>query len=255
MKKISLIFNFLSIIFLGYFAYKITKANEDKYMPTIIKGKLLRNFDLRNSIKELDETNIEKNFPYVEYVSSQDFLNYTYFKQDLDVIKSKTKNDSKAQEILYKALTDTLDKIKHEQFTANLDSMIYLFQWADKYRVYSDIDTTNAILYSAIHEFWITKISDKLAQLSKDNSTILTNFKFKFLVAKCDEIKYNTPLKISSTNKIVNYFIQNKWINLFHYTWNKASYMQIFLFLIFLTINTISYISLINNIFNKKINK
>jgi hypothetical protein len=92
-----------------------------------------------------------------------------------------------------KALTDTLDKIKHEQFTANLDSMIYLFQWADKYRVYSDIDTTNTILYSAIHEFWITKISDKLAQLSKDNSTILTNFKFKFLVAKCDEIKYNTP--------------------------------------------------------------
>lgn len=208
MKKISLIFNILTIIILGYFAYNITKANDDNYMPSISKEKLPRNFDLRNNIKDLDETNIENNFPYVEYVSSQDFLNYTYFKQDLDEIKSKTKNDSKAQEILYKALTDTLDKFKHEQYTANLDSMIYLFQWADKYRVYSDIDTTNAILYSAIHEFWITKISDKLAQLSKDNSTILTNFKFKFLVAKCDEIKYNTPLKISSTTKVVNYFIQ-----------------------------------------------
>lgn len=254
MKKISLIFNILTIIILGYFAYNITKANDDNYMPSISKEKLPRNFDLRNNIKDLDETNIENNFPYVEYVSSQDFLNYTYFKQDLDEIKSKTKNDSKAQEILYKALTDTLDKIKHEQFTANLDSMIYLFQWADKYRVYSDIDTTNAILYSAIHEFWITKISDKLAQLSKDNSTILTNFKFKFLVAKCDEIKYNTPLKISSTTKVVNYFIQKKWAHLFQASWNQASKLQISILFLFLTITIFSYITLIKYFLKSKNN-
>ena len=254
MKKISLIFNILTIIILGYFAYNITKANDDNYMPSISKEKLPRNFDLRNNIKDLDETNIENNFPYVEYVSSQDFLNYTYFKQDLDEIKSKTKNDSKAQEILYKALTDTLDKIKHEQYTANLDSMIYLFQWADKYRVYSDIDTTNAILYSAIHEFWITKISDKLAQLSKDNSTILTNFKFKFLVAKCDEIKYNTPLKISSTTKVVNYFIQKKWAHLFQASWNQASKLQISILFLFLTITIFSYITLIKYFLKSKNN-
>jgi hypothetical protein len=254
MKKISLIFNILTIIILGYFAYNITKANDDNYMPSISKEKLPRNFDLRNNIKDLDETNIENNFPYVEYVSSQDFLNYTYFKQDLDEIKSKTKNDSKAQEILYKALTDTLDKFKHEQFTANLDSMIYLFQWADKYRVYSDIDTTNAILYSAIHEFWITKISDKLAQLSKDNSTILTNFKFKFLVAKCDEIKYNTPLKISSTTKVVNYFIQKKWAHLFQASWNQASKLQISILFLFLTITIFSYIILIKYFLKSKNN-
>ena len=254
MKKISLIFNILTIIILGYFAYNITKANDDNYMPSISKEKLPRNFDLRNNIKDLDETNIENNFPYVEYVSSQDFLNYNYFKQDLDVIKSKTKNDSKAQEILYKALTDTLDKFKHEQYTANLDSMIYLFQWADKYRVYSDIDTTNAILYSAIHEFWITKISDKLAQLSKDNSTILTNFKFKFLVAKCDEIKYNTPLKISSTTKVVNYFIQKKWAHLFQASWNQASKLQISILFLFLTITIFSYITLIKYFLKSKNN-
>ena len=254
MKKISLIFNILTIIILGYFAYNITKANDDNYMPSISKEKLPRNFDLRNNIKDLDETNIENNFPYVEYVSSQDFLNYTYFKQDLDVIKSKTKNDSKAQEILYKALTDTLDKFKHEQYTANLDSMIYLFQWADKYRVYSDIDTTNAILYSAIHEFWVTKISDKLAQLSKDNSTILTNFKFKFLVAKCDEIKYNTPLKISSTTKVVNYFIQKKWAHLFQASWNQASKLQISILFLFLTITIFSYITLIKYFLKSKNN-
>lgn len=254
MKKISLIFNILTIIILGYFAYNITKANDDNYMPSISKEKLPRNFDLRNNIKDLDETNIENNFPYVEYVSSQDFLNYTYFKQDLDEIKSKTKNDSKAQEILYKALTDTLDKFKHEQYTANLDSMIYLFQWADKYRVYSDIDTTNAILYSAIHEFWITKISDKLAQLSKDNSTILTNFKFKFLVAKCDEIKYNTPLKISSTTKVVNYFIQKKWAHLFQASWNQASKLQISILFLFLTITIFSYITLIKYFLKSKNN-
>ena len=254
MKKISLIFNILTIIILGYFAYNITKANDDNYMPSISKEKLPRNFDLRNNIKDLDETNIENNFPYVEYVSSQDFLNYTYFKQDLDEIKSKTKNDSKAQEILYKALTDTLDKFKHEQYTANLDSMIYLFQWADKYRVYSDIDTTNAILYSAIHEFWIKKISDKLAQLSKDNSTILTNFKFKFLVAKCDEIKYNTPLKISSTTKVVNYFIQKKWAHLFQASWNQASKLQISILFLFLTITIFSYITLIKYFLKSKNN-
>ena len=254
MKKISLIFNILTIIILGYFAYNITKANDDNYMPSISKEKLPRNFDLRNNINDLDETNIENNFPYVEYVSSQDFLNYTYYKQDLDEIKSKTKNDSKAQEILYKALTDTLDKFKHEQYTANLDSMIYLFQWADKYRVYSDIDTTNAILYSAIHEFWITKISDKLAQLSKDNSTILTNFKFKFLVAKCDEIKYNTPLKISSTTKVVNYFIQKKWAHLFQASWNQASKLQISILFLFLTITIFSYITLIKYFLKSKNN-
>ena len=254
MKKISLIFNILTIIILGYFAYNITKANDDNYMPSISKEKLPRNFDLRNNIKYLYEKNIENNFPYVEYVSSKDFLNYTYFKQDLDEIKSKTKNDSKAQEILYKALTDTLDKFKHEQYTANLDSMIYLFQWADKYRVYSDIDTTNAILYSAIHEFWITKISDKLAQLSKDNSTILTNFKFKFLVAKCDEIKYNTPLKISSTTKVVNYFIQKKWAHLFQASWNQASKLQISILFLFLTITIFSYIILIKYFLKSKNN-
>ena len=253
-KKISLTLSFLTIIILGYFAYKIAKANDDNYMPSISKEKLPRDFDLRNNIKDLDETNIENNFPYVEYVSSQDFLNYTYFKQDLDEIKSKTKNDSKAQEILYKALTDTLDKFKHEQYTANLDSMIYLFQWADKYRVYSDIDTTNAILYSAIHEFWITKISDKLAQLSKDNSTILTNFKFKFLVAKCDEIKYNTPLKISSTTKVVNYFIQKKWAHLFQASWNQASKLQISILFLFLTITIFSYITLIKYFLKSKNN-
>ena len=37
MKKISLIFNILTIIILGYFAYNITKANDDNYMPSISK--------------------------------------------------------------------------------------------------------------------------------------------------------------------------------------------------------------------------
>ena len=181
-------------------------------------------------------------------------IEYLMGSNNSNLPEIKNKNDSKAQEILYKALTDTLDKFKHEQYTANLDSMIYLFQWADKYRVYSDIDTTNAILYSAIHEFWVTKISDKLAQLSKDNSTILTNFKFKFLVAKCDEIKYNTPLKISSTTKVVNYFIQKKWAHLFQASWNQASKLQISILFLFLTITIFSYITLIKYFLKSKNN-
>ena len=251
-KKISLTLSFLTIIILGYFAYKIAKANDDNYMPSISKEKLPRDFDLRNNIKDLDETNIENNFPYVEYVSSHDFLNYTNFKQDLDVIKSKTKSDIKAKLILYNAMTERLDKITHEQFTTNLDSMISLFQRVDKYRVYSEIDSSNARLYNGIHSFWVSKISKKLEHMSNDNKDLLTNFKFNFLVAKCAEVKHVSDLKTSSTKKVLTNLIETNWDHLYKSSKNQASIFQKIILFIIITLTIISYITLIKSILNKK---
>jgi hypothetical protein len=232
MKKYYLIIiNVLIIVLIGF---KLLNSNQNNNIPVIKSEKTQKDFD--NSFFK-DETD----FPFRKYIESGDFYNYRFISYDLLDLSKKINNVSKAQRIFSHMLTDTLYKYKQNEFTSNLDSLIVTFQWADKFRVYSELDTANTILFASIKSFWIQRISTKLLELSNNNPGIATSFKFRFLIAKCDEIRFNTPVKVNPLDKVIEYILEYKWSHLFQASWNQAKAYQKVLFFLILFTTIISY--------------
>jgi hypothetical protein len=109
-------------------------------------------------------------------------------------------------------------------------------QWAEKFQYYAEVDNQNKILFKVVYDYWLNFISDKLTNYSKENSDIKCEFKFKFLVAKCSERKYNIGVKVTSTEKVIDNLVRSKWGHLFDASWNQATLLQKIILLLFVII-------------------
>ncbi len=132
-----------------------------------------------------------------------------------------------SQQILATTLTDSLQKRLANVYNKyQPDSLIYLMQWAERFQYYAEIDNKNKILFKVVYDYWMNFISDKLTGFSKETPSLKYAFKFKFLVAKCSERKYNIGLKVTATEKVIDNLVRSKWGHLFDASWNQASLLQ-----------------------------
>jgi hypothetical protein len=247
MKKLLFGINILIILFFALIAAKLLSTNLDNNIPTIKPDTKNKNLVLSDHLK--NHNDIEINFPYQKFVASENYLTYKFLKEDIDQIAIKLKDASKTQNIIYAALTDSLLKIKPSLSVSNIDTLIKTFQWADKFRVFAEVDSVNNTLYLAINDFWMSKISDHLVLIAKENTIQLNDFKFRYLLTKCNEVKYNPAIKNSSATKFIQNLLKSNWAHLFHATWDQASKFQLFLILTFVIITTFSYVVLIKSIY------
>lgn len=247
MKKVLLIINCLIILFVVFIAYELLRTNPDNIVPTVKDEPITRNFDLSAFLK--NNNDVENTFPYQKFAISEDYLSYKFLKEDINKINLITKDHSKTETIIYAALTDSLLKNKPSIYVSNIDTLISTFQWADKFRVYAHADSINYSLYLAINEFWMSRITEKLANLSKEKSSIINNFKFKYLLTRCNEVKYNPAIKNGSITKFVQNLLKGNWAHLFHATWDQASKLQLFLLFTFGIITLFSYTLLFKSIY------
>jgi hypothetical protein len=247
MKKLLIVINISIILFFVFIAYSLFTTSLNNNIPTIKPENKNKNLVLSDYFKNHDD--IEINFPYQKFAASENYLTYKFLKEDIDQIATKLKDASKTQNIIYAALTDSLLKIKPSLSVSNIDTLIRTFQWADKFRVFAEVDSVNNTLYLAINDFWMSKISDHLVLIAKANTTILNDFKFRYLLTRCNEVKYNPAIKNSSTAKFIQNLLKSNWAHLFHATWDQATKFQLFLLFTFVIVTTFSYLVLIKSIY------
>lgn len=224
----------LLIIILFFF---LGKANNNSYIPEQKYVDENCNFNLQSKIAYATQQNIINSFPYEEYLTPSNIQNITCIKSSLIILDSITKDPTISQQILFATLTDSLAQKNYLIYnTYKPDSLIRLMQWVEKFQYYAEIDEKNKLLFRAIYDYWLTFISDKLTNYVKENPAIKFEFKFKFLVAKCSERRYNIGVKVTSTEKVIDNIIRSKWGHLFDASWNQASILQKTLFALLLII-------------------
>lgn len=234
--------NILIVIFfalcIGLLFYFLSKANNDNYLPeqkTVEEGCI---YNLASRIKGANSSTLISIFPTKSYLDSGNYINIECLLSELNDIDNITKDPSMSQQIMSTILTDSLlkrDSINYK--TYNPDKYIYLMQSIEKYQYYAEIDSKHKIFFMAIYDFWMNFISDKLTNFSKEEPSIKYGFKYKFLVAKCSERKYNIGVKVTATEKVIDNLVRSKWGHLFDASWNQTTLIKklifVFIFLVF----------------------
>jgi hypothetical protein len=219
-------FAFLLVIVV-LLVYKLSGAKYNNYMPQQKNISDACDFNMLNAVAGLKPENVEASFPFGKYLDSANYNSIVCIKKDLKQLDSATHDRMLSQKILSDALTSKLSARISSQFVKYApDSLIYLMQWAEKFQFYADADDENSILYRSIFYHWFSFIGDKLTEYSKEKPSIKYDFKFKYLLARCNEKKVSPSVKITSFEKVIDNVVQSKWGHLFDASWNQASWLQ-----------------------------
>jgi hypothetical protein len=242
-KKLNIFLSFILISIFVFLFYKVVKVDNNEYMPSEKQENTIDSFNLKTKIVSIKSDSILKNFPYELYIKNANTSNIFFIKRDLSVLDSLYPSKSVNRHVLSIALTKILEKeidLKFEEYKA--DSLIYLLQWAERFKNYSEIDVENKLLFISIYDHWLNYIGNALTRYSNKSPGIKNDFKFRFLVAKCSEKNFNISIKVTPIEKIVYNLISNNWGHLLDASWLQASVVQKIAILFLLLLTIFSYI-------------
>lgn len=223
---------FIIIIFLF-----LSKSNSDNYLPEqqIIEDNC--NYDLKSSYNGNNNFKDVNSFPTKSFLDSGNYKNVECLINTLNSLDTLTKDESLSIQILYSVLSDSLLKRDSSIFAHyNLDNLIRQMQWVEKLQCYAELDSKHRAFLNPIYEFWMQNISDKLQSYSKDTTSIRYAFKYKFLVAKCNERKFNVGVKETSSEKVIGNLVRSDWGHLLDASWNQSTKLMKFIFIFFILI-------------------
>lgn len=158
------------------------------------------------------------------------------------------------RQLISVALTDSLFEHYNRQGhfkTFNPDFLTHLFQWAEKFNSYSEIEQSNSLLYGSIYNYWGSKISNHLGTLSQTNTSLKYQYKFRFLQSRCDEKRFSVSAKVGQVEKVAYNLISHQWSHLLNASWNQASYIQLIVFFVFGVITVYGYFLIIKKILKR----
>ena len=244
---------FFSLFFLAsLLLYLVLKAD---YNTAILQKKdppAKSVFTLKPYLKELPANEIIQKFPEKNYLDSANYQNILFIKADLATLDSANPNESANRQLISTILTNKLferDSARLSSF--NLDTLLLQLQWAEKFKTYAEIDVQNRILYKSISSFWLSYICNRLTSYSSENPSVKYQFKYKYLVARCYELKFTCAVKVESIEKVVDNFTSNKWAHLTSALWDQTSKLQKILFLIFTLLSLYGYYLIILKLLKK----
>jgi hypothetical protein len=233
-------------------------------LPTVLDDKTVllpterdelvgRNLNFHQDLHGIAKDSIKVYFPYTRYLNSYNYLNVKSIISDLNQLDSLVGDKMMVREMISAVLTDSLNQRNKWLMKTNLDSLNYRLQWAEKFKNYAETDPSyeNQLLFQSIYDYWLSKIAGNLSEYSSNNDNAKFNFQFRYLTAKCNEKRYNVPVKVSALDKVIQNLLGNKWIHLFEASWNQASIVQkvilgiLILFTLFTYFFTIRYLYLI----------
>ncbi len=215
----------ISIFSIPIFLFLFIVINID-YSDNIpqYKAKEINNFHLYDHIKNLNQNNLIKDFPYNIYLDSANYDNIVSLRRAISDLDSISKDHMLNQQVLSIALTEKLDERINSNFEKyNPDSLITLIQFAEKFNLYSETDRENAILYRSIYEHWMDYTIKKLDFYYNENLSIKYNYKYKYLVSRCSEKTYYGAVGKTQFEKVVNNVIEKNWSYLFNRFWIATS--------------------------------
>jgi len=232
------------------FGYLIVGANQNDFMPQQKEIVSDCNFKLSQYLSRIAPGQTEAQFPYKNYIDSTNTGNVSCILNDLKLLDSVTKNHNESESILATTLTTKLqDRIDTGFSVYKPDSLILLMQWAEKFQYYGEIDKNNELFFSSIFDYWLNYICTKLSNYASQKPSLKYDFKFKFLVAKCIEKRYNPSVKVTSFEKFVDNMIQSKWGHLANATWNQTSLTQKIVLVLFFVLTLYGILCIIQKHF------
>ncbi len=163
-------------------------------------------------------SNLEKHFLTKWFLDSVQYSSINEIKAVLNWMDSLNQDKSSNQQFLASVLTDSLqNKLKHSFNLYNPDSLNAILFWAGKMKAYSEVDPDYQLFFDVVSSYWINFVSNNLSKLTEDNSSLKYKFKFKYLVSVCAQNLNQPNIKVSNTEKIINYTIEGRW----WYLWDR----------------------------------
>jgi len=238
-----------SVIYLSFFAlvivlvYYISNIDCSSNFAINSNCEINRVYDISSHIKKLSAINIHKEFPYDIYLDSSNYNNVEQLLHDISTLDSFIPlNHEINLEVLSTALTDKLnERYKNRFHEYSPDSILLIIQWAEKFHSYANIDRSNARLYESIYDNWIEFAIQRLDEYYYTDNSIKYNFKYKYLLERCRENKFNGSVGFTRFEKVINNIIEKKWRYLLNRFWiGTTIYCKLFAVII-IGLTTYSY--------------
>jgi hypothetical protein len=211
-----------------------------------------RSFKLGRYLQAASLDSLAQAFPYAVYLDSAQYGNVHFIQEDLALLDSIAKDPSVSRQLLSELLTNRLfARDSAKLATYNPDSLLALLQWAEKFKYYAEADLSNAILYKSICSYWLSHICNRLSAYSRENPSGKYAFKYKYLVARCHELKFTTAVKVGSMEKVVDNLTGNNWAHLVNASWNQTTILQKIVFLLITLISIYGYYLIIKKIIKR----
>lgn len=239
MKKITVLLGLLCVGMLILLFIQVVNADTSSSMPQLEPVSEQTTFRLETYIAPGTE-NIYETFPYRQYLDSANIRSIGAIKNDLQLLDSLTHQPGSNRQTLSHALTEIRGRQMAPQLTGyHPDALLSLIQWAEPFYYYAQLDPVNDLFYQSIYTYWLSFVTDKLAESSRQQSSLRNDFRFQYLVARCNEKKFSTAVKIPSYQKVLENVLYSNYGHLINATWNQSSWLLkaglLFIGLVFIT--------------------
>lgn len=210
----------------GVVLYGAIKTSYDIDVPVEKNAGGNSTFNLKQHINHLSSSEINDQFPYNTYLDAVNLNQIKRIIQDIELIDSIFPNQQeKTRSIFEQLLTTKLEeRIRPSLEVANIDSLIIMAQWAERFHFYKDIESPNTQLYKIVYRYWFNLISNQVSQYSERDNSIKYNFKFKYLVGLIQSKKYAPSISNTKGEKVLLYLTEGKYAYLFNRFWNGSSW-------------------------------
>jgi hypothetical protein len=248
-----LIIGTVSSLLLAVLFFKIVNADPSANIPQLEIVTDASAFDLATHIPNGAGYDVYKQFPYTAYLDSANIRNIRAIKRDLSILDTLTHDPGSNRRTLSHALTEIRGgRLEYKFSEYQPDSLLVLIQWAEQFQYYAQFDQDNDIFYQSIYTYWLGFATNKLAVFSRQDPSLRHDFKFKYLVARCNEKKFSTPVKVSSFEKVLDNILYSNWGHLIHASWNQSSWLLKTGMLLFFLVTAYGFFSLVKRIIRLK---
>jgi hypothetical protein len=192
-KSISLLLSFVLAVILVFVVFVVVRVDNSKDIPPVSTAVTTSQADISLLLKAVQPDQLQKQFPFNEYLKTGNYAHPVLLKKDLFILDSLYPADPMSnQALLSAALTDSLYERKKHLFSGyQPDSLIQLMQWVEPYTHFAVFDKNAELLYLSVYDYWINKISNYLTQYSQQNSKVKYDYKFSYIFSRFAEKKYH----------------------------------------------------------------
>lgn len=184
-------------------------------------------FQLAASLTGADASNLGARFSHAAYLDSADWCSPASILRDLQTLDTLNPDSTPLNRaLLIEALTVELEKrVAPRLSTYQPDSLIRMLHWAGRLHDCAEVlSKPDARVFRIVSQHWINWIANRLSAYAEAESAIKYHFKFKYMVGVCQTKGFFPPLGNSNSEKVLNYFIEQRFGYLFHRFWHSTGW-------------------------------